>query len=435
MTSEQIKDRVLQYKWEHWADRPFGAFILSFFKEGQTRAYIKKTGVDAEWPALLYQKGAYYKSEEVWDIFAEQVEAYLNQGGNVFDIVSKCDKYLDFGRDTIEKIIISTDSLTQKLERLHETFAGIISYVWLAHGFEHIYVKKLRAEVPKYFEGETESVIGDISFPIKKNAHYYFEEALRGNTPIEEVEKKFTWIKSRDGFSPGFTLSELEAERTRLKKQSQHSEDFVRPQIPEEIQELVRIAQELVYFRTLRTDILFELLYLSRPILFEVAKKYALAFEELRDYSIDDLISGKLEYYRYGDFSAISIGRHFTMVHGFVFADKKIESVSEFKGVIAFRGKIQGIAKIVMTAYEAEKVNAGDILIAPATAPSYIMVMKRAAAFVTDEGGITSHTAIVSREMKKPCIIGTKIATKVLKDGDLVEVDAERGIITILKKS
>ena len=59
--------------------------------------------------------------------------------------------------------------------------------------------------------------------------------------------------------------------------------------------------------------------------------------------------------------------------------------------------------------------------------------MEKAAAFVTDEGGITCHAAIVAREMKKPCIIGTKIATKVLKDGDLVEVDAEKGIVRILK--
>ena len=52
---------------------------------------------------------------------------------------------------------------------------------------------------------------------------------------------------------------------------------------------------------------------------------------------------------------------------------------------------------------------------------------------ITDTGGLTSHAAIISRELQKPCIIGTKIATKVLKDGDVVEVDAEKGIVKILK--
>jgi pyruvate,water dikinase len=61
--------------------------------------------------------------------------------------------------------------------------------------------------------------------------------------------------------------------------------------------------------------------------------------------------------------------------------------------------------------------------------------MKRAIAFVTDEGGITSHAAMVSRELGIPCIVATKIATKVLHDGDLVEVDADRGVVRLRQKA
>ena len=60
--------------------------------------------------------------------------------------------------------------------------------------------------------------------------------------------------------------------------------------------------------------------------------------------------------------------------------------------------------------------------------------MRKSSAFVTDEGGIISHAAIIARELKIPCIVGTKTATKILKDGDLVEVDADNGVIRILKK-
>jgi len=56
--------------------------------------------------------------------------------------------------------------------------------------------------------------------------------------------------------------------------------------------------------------------------------------------------------------------------------------------------------------------------------------MEKAAAFVTDEGGVLCHAAIVAREMKKPCVIGTKIATRIFKDGDIVEVDAYTGKVT-----
>lgn len=68
------------------------------------------------------------------------------------------------------------------------------------------------------------------------------------------------------------------------------------------------------------------------------------------------------------------------------------------------------------------------------TTPNMISAMKCAAAFITDEGGITCHAAIISRELKKPCIIGTKIATKILKDGDIVEIDADNGVIKVLDK-
>jgi phosphoenolpyruvate synthase/pyruvate phosphate dikinase len=107
---------------------------------------------------------------------------------------------------------------------------------------------------------------------------------------------------------------------------------------------------------------------------------------------------------------------------------------NEIKGQIACKGRTRGAAKIVSSTKDLSKVKEGDILVAAMTMPKYLPAMKKAAAFITDEGGLTSHAAIVSREMNKPCIIGTKIATKVLKDGDFVEVDASDGVIKILQR-
>ncbi len=108
-------------------------------------------------------------------------------------------------------------------------------------------------------------------------------------------------------------------------------------------------------------------------------------------------------------------------------------NITELKGQVACVGKVVGRVKIVNTSSDINKLVAGDILVAIATNPDLVPAMKLAAAFVTEQGGITSHAAIVAREMKKPCIIGTKIATKVFKDGDMVEVNADLGIVTILK--
>ncbi len=81
-----------------------------------------------------------------------------------------------------------------------------------------------------------------------------------------------------------------------------------------------------------------------------------------------------------------------------------------------------------------DQMKEGDILVAGQTRPFFMPAIRKAGAIVTDEGGITSHAAIVARELKKPCVIGTRIATEVLKDGDLVEVDADNGVVKILKK-
>ena len=108
---------------------------------------------------------------------------------------------------------------------------------------------------------------------------------------------------------------------------------------------------------------------------------------------------------------------------------EKVKKVSEFTGQVACLGKAKGKVKIIHTAPDMVKMNKGDILVSMATTPEVVPAMKKASAIVTEQGGITSHAAIVSRELNIPCVIGTKIATRALKDGDRVEVDANKGVI------
>lgn len=108
------------------------------------------------------------------------------------------------------------------------------------------------------------------------------------------------------------------------------------------------------------------------------------------------------------------------------------ETPNDVRGLVANPGLVRGPARIILSATDINLVQPGDILIAVMTRPDYVPGMKKAAAVVTDEGGITSHAAIVARELGVPCIIGTKIATRIFKNGDLVEVNALMGTVTIL---
>ena len=80
------------------------------------------------------------------------------------------------------------------------------------------------------------------------------------------------------------------------------------------------------------------------------------------------------------------------------------------------------------------KMEKGDILVSQITYPNLLPAMKKAAAIVTNVGGVICHAAIIARELNIPCIVGTKNATKVLKDGDIIEVNANNGIIKIVSK-
>lgn len=103
--------------------------------------------------------------------------------------------------------------------------------------------------------------------------------------------------------------------------------------------------------------------------------------------------------------------------------------IRELRGQAASPGKAKGKVSVVYSVNDIAKVKKGDVLVANATTPMHVPAMEKAVAIIADEGGLLSHAAIVSREMGIPCVVGVKIATKVLRDGNLVEVDATAGII------
>jgi len=115
--------------------------------------------------------------------------------------------------------------------------------------------------------------------------------------------------------------------------------------------------------------------------------------------------------------------------------EHKPHKVNHFEGSIAYEGKVAGKARVIFNPQEeGSTFQKGEILVTSMTTPDFVPLMKRAGAVITDEGGLLCHAAIVARELQKPCIIGTRIATKVLHNGDKVEVDANKGVVRILEK-
>ena len=104
------------------------------------------------------------------------------------------------------------------------------------------------------------------------------------------------------------------------------------------------------------------------------------------------------------------------------------------KGIAASSGKAIGKVKIVHSALDSPRFHEGEVLVTRLTNPTMIMMMAKASAIITDVGGLTSHPAIVSREMGTPCVVNAKTATRDLKDGMLVKVDGTVGKVYLVEE-
>lgn len=215
-----------------------------------------------------------------------------------------------------------------------------------------------------------------------------------------------------------------------------------------ELKKIIQGVERSIYFKEVVRGKINELSYYSYPLFEQIAEKTNLSLrdfkmlmpDEFRKVLLENKDCGKLirERSRF-----ILLGNSKKMViYNKKKADKLIKMLLRdevlcpsdgLKGNCANTGVVKGIVRVVKNF--SEKINSGDVLVTRMTTPEYVPLMRKAIAFITDEGGVTCHAAIVARELKKPCIIGTKIATKVLRDGDLVEVDADKGVVKILKRA
>lgn len=225
----------------------------------------------------------------------------------------------------------------------------------------------------------------------------------------------------------------------------------------EKIYKLITFLQETSYVRNWRLETINKSICYIYPLLEELAFRMKLKYQEMICLNFDEI--KKLFFYPQNKKSFKRLiqqrKKGFGIVYDkkfrvYVIAGKELEFarqyfhkkvlkykkklMDELKGISAQPGLVRGEVVVIRSANEFKKFKKNNILVTQMTTPDFVPILEKAAALITDIGGITCHAAIVSREMNKPCVIGTKIATKVLKDGDMVEVDANRGIVKIIKK-
>ncbi len=345
------------------------------------------------------------------------------------------------------------------------SFGGIAVWgVWIWHEFFSI-PQVIDHYLGNFIEEEDKTLL---FVPYKLSAHFKEEKSLsrlnfNNNRVVERHLQKFGWLPCVDWVDNPWQSKDLRKRKKHLDKQKLTLSILERRQqlqkcrrvlnnLPANLKKKADLIRELVYIKDERNDIRFYAISILRNLYSQAALRREMTLAELvylLDEEILDLLRrpAKISYYqkiiknRIKGYVLIKKGKNIKIktekskliAKITISSDKSGEGL--IKGVPAFGGKVKGKVKIVKNNNDLRKVKKGDIMAAVFTRPHYLSVMKKTKAIITDEGGITSHAAIVAREFKIPCIVGTKIATQALKDGDLVEVDATHGVVNILKSN
>ncbi|OGZ26715.1 MAG: hypothetical protein A2365_02345 [Candidatus Nealsonbacteria bacterium RIFOXYB1_FULL_40_15] len=405
------------------------------------------------------------------------------------NIIKWSDKLREFGEKSskikLEKL--SNKQIWKLIERQDKIHTKLYEWGWLSNAtdmFHGSFTNELNSYLVKILkklkkEDELNQIFTALTAPDKKSVVAMEEERLlkiaamikKGLSVEKALNKhwqsyfylKNLWLGDNSGYTKDYFL-----EQARSLAEEEVSPDEKIKKFNDDIDKIKREKERL--FRELKINKVYKNLFLvfgdfmltkiyrryaqifwaykTKFILQNAAERMGLNLEEIRHMLPSEIKDGLLnlkvnkdEIRKRSDFCVYYAEKG----EEFISTDKnhpvlsqlkstKHEQVSELRGQVGCLGSAKGRVRIINTQQELSKMQKGDVLVSIATNPDLVPAMKIAAAIVTEQGGVTCHAAIVSRELNIPCVIGTKIATKVLKDGDLVEVDANNGIVKIIEK-
>ncbi len=268
---------------------------------------------------------------------------------------------------------------------------------------------------------------------------------------LDEKEWDMAYLRKRvkdfsmKKINPDKRIGEIEDRIKNIKEQKKKL--IKKYKIDREIMEICQLVAWGAYFKDLIRERINMGHYYTRPLFKEIAKRKGLTFKEIKNLGFKEIVEmlGKGKNFserikqRKNEFIVLCLNGKRKEIYDrdkikkFISGLKDKSEGKVIKGLSVSLGKASGPV-LNINKQTGQVKQKGYVLVTTMTTPELVPLLRDAVAVVTDEGGLTCHAAIVSRELKIPCIVGTKVATQALKDGDLVEVDADKGIVKILKK-
>ncbi len=463
--------------WELIVERKGQSVLISsyFYNGIQAKYFEKLLGIEKGFDHYLIVKYKnYYRKEDV-DAWKNCMIRYFAEHG--FEIIAehlkilknKAKELLEFSEDIKikEEEEIEKESLVlfKKFSQLCLEFAPAMYYIII----ESIIEKKMTEMIEKRIKSNQEyyfSVLTQSNKPtdgtIELISLYKIAKRYYNNDEISELIKKhlqeFCWISFTKFVGEEWTeeiilerIKKIKKEsieknilelKTKYAKQKEETKKIcVQFGFTKEESDFISLVQEVVWFRTFRIDVYTKTGFNVKNLFRHLAEKLGLSLENfvfLTYKEVEEYLKQKRQFpvklaeeRRTEDWQLLFDKGTMTFQYAppYLLEEEEENNVTQIKGKIACKGYVQGEVQVIRGVKEFYKMKNNAILVTSMTTPDFVPLMERSGAIITDEGGITCHAAIVARELKIPCIIGTKNATRVLKDGDLVEVDAEKGTV------
>jgi len=405
-----------------------------------------------------------YIKEEKWKNLVKSLESKWNE--------KNADKFEKIFVKTGNQLVSFTEKLSKldlekknnpKLKKLYLKYRKLniryTSFIWTAFILNDSFAQKAEEILNKNFRGKKRHEYHESVFsPEKKSSILeltYLVSKNKNNSDkyLSELYGKFNWIPCLDIHKAPWTKKEFLDYLRQIKKRKIEQANVI-SKLPIKTTEknALNVAKKFAYLKDLRDDFRRKSVYLARnSILGEIALRMGISLEDfsyLQEKEVlifldKGIVPQNIEQRKKGFGIFFDNDKNIKCLYGkdaLKLAQKygvdfKYKKTKSSNGLIASIGVAKGIVKIVRGIKDLSKIRKNDIMVAVTTHPDYVPAMEKCSAIVTDEGGITCHAAIVSRELKVPCIVGTKNSTKIFKDNDVVQIDATNGTIKLLKKA
>ena len=361
----------------------------------------------------------------------------------------------------------SHKELKKDLIKFFDASKELIHWLWsmeYLNAAVDIYVKKNIGEwKPQWNDEDINHFLGQVSFIPKKLAFQRESEEILSlkkisNKEIALLHSKYAWLNSNIWNGPALTLTEYKQRvktlvwnkdniRRRIienNNQIKNAQQIILGIKNKEIKDLLIILQELIYLKTDRIDVFTESWNTIKNLIEHICLRLHIQYDDIQKMHYVEILEGldegkikitdfaereKFACMRLDNTTYFYYGEECNKIQKALTQGEDYSAIKEIRGNIAYKGMAIGPARVIMNDKDIYRVKKGDILICNLTNPNYDPVFGKIKAVVTEEGGLLCHSAIMAREFRIPCIVGTKIATKVFKNGEIVEVDAEKGIV------